>query len=660
MIGAFTFLCVVASYELQAKVTPVQKVLTMMNDMHAKGVTEKQDEEVAFTSFKGWCDHTTESRQKSIKEANELMEQLEADIASAESDVVTLTDEIQDVDNQISQWKSEMQAATEIRDKEKGDYQATHTDLSESIDAVGRAVVTMSKNSGDVSQSLLQVASTKLVPAHARKVVEAFLETSSKQDPLSVSAPQANAYEFQSSGLVKMLTDLEDKFSDERKTLEKEEMTAKQSYEMMMQDLTDEVERAEKLRGRKMKTKGQRQEDSATAKGELASTTASRDEDQKYLDDLVSGCTMKSADFESRQKLRGEELVAIEKAIEIIGSGAVSGAADKHLPAMVQSFSLLRADSKSPLQGKCAAFLQEKASKLQSKMLMLLATKVSEDPFLKVKKMIKDMIVRLMEEANEETEHKGFCDAELGANKVARESKTEDVNSLSAQADQLNADINKLTQEAADLTSDIAELDAAVKEATENRNAEHEKNVATIADAQAATEAVKSALIVLKEFYAKAAEATALLQGQGAMDDAPETFDSSFKGQQASSGGVVGMLEVIESDFARLESDTSSAEDQAASEFKTFDNDSEVDRASKATGLDMTNKLRTRKEGDLATTNKDLKGSQTELDAALAYYDKLKPTCVDSGVNYEDRVERREAEIQSLKEALSILAGEDI
>jgi len=232
------------------------------------------------------------------------------------------------------------------------------------------------------------------------------------------------------------------------------------------------------------------------------------------------------------------------------------------------------------------------------------------------------------------------------------------VNSLTAQADQLTADIAKLSQEAADLTTTIAELDKAVKEATENRAAEHEKNTATIADAKAAQEAVKSALIVLKEFYAKAAEATALVQGP--MDDAPGTFDTSFKGQQAESGGVVGMLEVIESDFARLDSDTSSSEDQAASEFKTFNNDSEVDRASKATALDMTKKLSTRKSGDLATTNKDLKGSQAELDAALAYYDKLKPTCVDSGVNYEDRVARREAEIQSLKEALSILAGEDI
>ena len=57
---------------------------------------------------------------------------------------------------------------------------------------------------------------------------------------------------------------------------------------------------------------------------------------------------------------------------------------------------------------------------------------------------------------------------------------------------------------------------------------------------------------------------------------------------------------------------------------------------------------------------RDLEGIQKELHAALAYFDKLKPSCVDSGVSYEDRVARRKEEIESLQEALKILNGEDI
>ena len=65
-------------------------------------------------------------------------------------------------------------------------------------------------------------------------------------------------------------------------------------------------------------------------------------------------------------------------------------------------------------------------------------------------------------------------------------------------------------------------------------------------------------------------------------------------------------------------------------------------------------------EQALVSKKEDLEGTQKELDAALAYFDKLKPSCVDAGVTYEDRVARRKEEIESLQEALRILNGEDI
>ena len=68
-------------------------------------------------------------------------------------------------------------------------------------------------------------------------------------------------------------------------------------------------------------------------------------EQVKYLNEAVSGCTQKSTDFEARSKLRVEELAAITKAVEILSSGTVSGAADKYLPSMVQTSFVLRGSS---------------------------------------------------------------------------------------------------------------------------------------------------------------------------------------------------------------------------------------------------------------------------------------------------------------------------
>merc|ERR1719191_1069725 len=110
--------------------------------------------------------------------------------------------------------------------------------------------------------------------------------------------------------------------------------------------------------------------------------------------------------------------------------------------------------------------------------------------------------------------------------------------------------------------------------ATKLRQEEKATNTETIKDAGEAQTAVAQALTVLKEFYAKAAEATALIQQ-------PEIFDKEYKGMQAENGGVVGMLEVIESDFARLESDTKAAEATAQKEYDTFMTDSKVDKTEK-------------------------------------------------------------------------------
>eukprot|EP00747_Dinoflagellata_sp_TGD_P151599 gnl/TRDRNA2_/TRDRNA2_177222_c0_seq11.p2 gnl/TRDRNA2_/TRDRNA2_177222_c0~~gnl/TRDRNA2_/TRDRNA2_177222_c0_seq11.p2 ORF type:complete len:122 (+),score=58.43 gnl/TRDRNA2_/TRDRNA2_177222_c0_seq11:2-367(+) len=120
------------------------------------------------------------------------------------------------------------------------------------------------------------------------------------------------------------------------------------------------------------------------------------------------------------------------------------------------------------------------------------------------------------------------------------------------------------------------------------------------------------------------------------------------------------MLEVIESDFARLEADTKAAETTADKEYKDFMLDSKMDKTKKATDLKHKEAKKQDQEQTLTTKKEDLQGTQKELDAALAYFDKLKPSCVDSGVSYEDRVARRKEEIESLQEALKILNGEDL
>jgi chromosome segregation ATPase len=651
-------LAVVATVASAASVTPVQKVIQLLNGMKENGKKEKHEEQVQFAAYKQFCDDTAVEKERAIKEANLTIEKLEADIQKYKADAARLGREINKHDKDIATFEGDMKAATTVRDIEHTDYTATHKDYSESIDALGRAISVLKKQDYDRKQAAdMFLQMTAIIPKEDMKTVTAFLAQA--PEGLDVAAPEANAYENQSGGVIEMLQKLEDKFEDERSALEKDETNAKHAFDMLVQDLTAQIEQNTQARTEKSEAKAKKLQAAADAKGELTDTTATRDDDSKYLADLKSTCEQKASDFENRQQMRADEIEAVEKAVEILSSGSVSGAADKHLPALAQtSFLQMRTSvEKSVNQQKALAYITRRGKEMNSRILMQLGSSAGDDPFKKVKKLIQDLIVLLMEEANEEAEHKGWCDTELASNEATRKEKTAAVESLHAEIDQLEASIAKLTEDIQMLTKAVADLDAAVAEATKIRTEEKEKNTVTIKDAKEAQAAVAQATEVLKEFYAKAGEATSFLQ---LSQEPPAIFDDAYQGQQASNGGVMGMLEVIQSDFARLEAETTASEAQSEKEYDTFMDDSAVDKAQKSKDIEHKTMKKQNQEQALQEKKGDLEGTQKELDAALAYYDKLKPSCIDSGVSYEDRVKRREEEIESLQEALRILNGEDL
>merc|ERR1719379_2400641 len=100
--------------------------------------------------------------------------------------------------------------------------------------------------------------------------------------------PQAAVFEGHSGGIVEMVEQLGDKFAEEREELEKKEMSEKHEYEMMTADLTDQVESATKATSKKAAIKASSEKDKASAEGELADTSATLAEDQKFLTDLTA------------------------------------------------------------------------------------------------------------------------------------------------------------------------------------------------------------------------------------------------------------------------------------------------------------------------------------------------------------------------------------
>merc|ERR1719235_1794690 len=691
----------------------------------AKGKREKEDEQVRFATFEQFCKSTTAEKQKSIAETSDEITDLKADIAKYAEEIMVATKEIAGHEATIATASDEKAKATAEREKEHADFEVELGEYTDSIDAVERALDTMKEGNKDVAlvqqrAVLGRLATLEKAPERARKVLASFLqaphdtaykallEAGMELDDGS-GAPEAKAYEAHSGGVVEMVEGMGEKFEDKKNEIEKQEMNMKQAYNMMVQDLDSQIKSNTKSSSKKTAAKGAAGEAKAQAEGDLATAEASLADDEKYLTDLTNECTQKAMDYEKRQTVRQGEIEAIQKAIEIMSSGAVAGgsqhtyllqeeisgfkddlerlqgrAAIRKMNHVAASLAQLRSASSSSTQKSVADFLEQRAAETGSRVLSLMATRVSADPFKKVSKMIKDMITKLMEEANEEAEHKGFCDTEMATNKNTRDAKTEDVEQLTAEAQKLNADIAQLAEEITMIGEEITQLDAEMAKSTALREAEKEKNTATIEDAKTAQAATAQAIAVLKEFYSKAAvegagaaesketpvgainydtraikilNSASLLQAgaeRRRVPGGPEMEEGGYTGM--GSGGIVGLLEVIESDFARLIAETEASETEAAGEYTTLSNENAEDRAVKE--MDTKNKAaeKTRKESALANTKKDLASTQAELVAAMEYFDKLKPSCVEQGVSYEERVAKRKEEIESLQEAMKILS----
>jgi len=671
-------LALLALAGVSTAVTPIEKVLSLMNDMVDKGVAAKQDEEVKFSAFDQWCTNTVGSKQRAIDKQTDEIDALNAEIEKCAADERSLTDRIQELEEDVGRWKKDQTAATVVREKEEADFKATVTDYTESLTALAGAIATLKGQShdraqADFVQSLIQVRSMALIPLETKRALTMFLQQpvadsvpdAMPDDRLSYAAPEANAYEFQSGGVVDMLTNLEDEFKAKKADLEEEELKAQHAFAQIIQQLSDNTENGNHEISKKTTKRAETEAQRADAEGDLASTMAERDEERTYKADTEALCALKTSDFHARQQLRAEELEAIKKAIEIISSGAVAGSGDKHLPALLQikrapALAQLRSSNgQAPIQKQISEFLAERARLSGSSLLAQVAEHCASDPFSKVKKMIKDLISKLVQEATEEAEHKGWCDTELTTNKQTRDKKTEEVNVLESEVEDLTATISQLTTDIAELTTALKELAADMGENTAERSANKAENEQTISDAKAAQTAVEAAMAVMKDFYAKSAEATAMVQKAPA-DDAPETFDKPYTGLLPEGGSVVDFLEVILSDFSRLESETSAQESTEGEEYKAYMFESEKDQALKENEKKHKSETLTKKQSALHSTQEELTLTQQALSKAVTYYEKLKPTCVDSGITYEERVKRREAEMQSLQEALKILSGTSV
>merc|ERR1719199_2180885 len=271
------------------------------------------------------------------------------------------------------------------------------------------------------------------------------------------------------------------------------------------------------------------------------------------------------------------------------------------------------------------------------------ASMLGADPFAKIKGLISEMIEKLEEEAAKEAAHKAFCDKEMKETKAKKEDKETDLDDLTTKIDKATAKIAKLTEEIATLEEELGAIAKAQQEADKIRAEEKAARAEAKADYESGIEGVGMALKVLRDYYAEKEEAFV-----------QESHDKAT----GAASGIIGMLEVVESDFTKSLAEGTAKEAMAVEEYEKLTQDNKIATTEKTTAVKYKNKDKKETAEMLISLKEDKVTVDKEYAAVMEYWEQLQPMCIAKPEPYAERKKRREAEIAGLKEALTILEAE--
>lgn len=700
-------------------VSPVQKVVELLEECKAKVQRDLDAEGKAMEEYSMFCDENLRQKGYDITTADRTIADLGADVEDANARIAEESDSITTLGQELSGKDRELAAATKDRETKHGIFVEAEREMVKSVEELDRAASTLKAQASLVQvdvlgrplpkqglskalsqrAALLTAAVERIVRAQeldsgSRQKLQSFLQAAQQavqqvqkaaaepedagddmdDDPRalaksramshqkaalvqSAQQPQVKAFETHTNGIVGTIEEMQSKAEATVSDLRKKEMNEAHNYDMLAQNLNDEIEHGKGKLSQAQLNKGVAQQELGEAKGNLVETEKSKASDEQYSATLKSECEAKAAEWSERQKAAREEMMAISKAKEILESGVKAfvqvGADVRRRAARGDEDDAVAASRRQQLMGVVRRIVQESAvgGRGSSYALAQIASSAASDPFIKVRGLVEDMIAKLVSEAQEDATHEAFCDEELSKSKQSQDEKQAKVEKLQNRIDGAESASAQLADASKTLQEEIAEIDRAQKEATDQRTAEHDEYVKASTDFRDSAQAVARAMEVLKGFY----------QGASLAQVASRTGQPKFGAARSDAGHVIiSVLEMSEEDFTNLLAECEAQEDEAARAYKKLTNENAVARVAKEAEVKAKASEVTSIRSQLANYKQDHEGTTKELDAVVMYIDKLKPECESKAMSYKERKEAREAEIDGLKEALNILSGDGL
>lgn len=655
--------------------SPISKVMGVLADCEAKIIQDGEVEQKQFKEYVDWCKSGAQEKGFEIKTATADIADLKATIEKAVSDYEAASQKIEELADDVSSSTADLKAQVEMRKKESDEFLATEKELVETIDTLERATNVLqrkmrgsalleakvdTKNIGEVIKTLGIVVDAAGLQMHDKEMLVVFAQSGQDEDnevdQEALGAPDAPAYESKSGGIIDVLEDLKQKAEGQLSELRKVEMTAQSNFAMTKQSLEDQIEVNNKELEDQKSIKSDAQETKAQATGELEVTTQDLSTATETLQNMQQDCMDVAQDHEASSKSRSEELKAIaiaKKAIKEMTGGAEAAA-----------YGFLQwgnYDSHFEVVNIVRKIAHEQHSTTLAQLAGRISSAIKEgsvsgmDPFVKIKGMLSDMVARLEKEHAEEASHKAYCDKETKDTKTKMDELKYDVEKYSGKLDKSKTETARLKDEVAELQHEIAAIAKSQADADSQRQEEHKSFIKFKTDLEMGLEGVRIALKVIRDYYANSGSAF-MQHSDGDLLQQPERPGGHSASEAG--GGIIGMLEVVESDFGKSLADIEMEEDTLASEYEKLTVDNKHSKQMKEQDVKYKSKESASLDKAITELATDLASAQSELDAVLEYSSKIRGMCELKPDTYESRAARREAEIDGLKSAIEALEGQ--
>jgi len=668
MKSALSLVAGTAAVASEVQTNPMSTVINLMDELTAKVMKDGEAEAKAYAEYVEWCDDTAKNTNFAIEDGTKQVDKLEAKIAELTSDSEVAGTKIEEHAAAIASIEKELKDAATVREKESADFEASEKELTDALSALSRAVgileKEMAKNPASFAQmdtsslfSTIQALGAVLDAAAFSSIDQQKLVAlaQTQDDDEGPGAPAAATYKTHSTDILDVLTEMKEKAESQLSELRKDETKTRQNYEMLKQSLEAQLAADKKGKGEQAAAKAAADEEKSASEGDLSETSKSLAASKEQLATTQSTCLEVAADHERSVAGRKEELGVIAQAKKILtdtSSGAVS-----QTYSFLQSGSM-RLHSHADLVGsEVAAAVKALAKRQHSSALAQLASRIAAvarygasngaDPFAKITGLIRDMIAKLENEANAEAEEKAYCDEQIAKTEFKKGELEDDIAKATSKIDRAAARSAKLKSEIKTLEGELGALAKDQAEMDQIRSETHADFETAKADLELGLTGVRKALRVLRDYYASG---DSMLQQPAK----PEVHDKS----SGAGGGIIDILEVCESDFAKNLAQEEAAEADAQAEYEKVSQENAVTKTTKEQDVKYKGQEAKSMDETVVEYSGDRDAANNELSAVLEYYAKIKERCIAKPETYEERKRRREAEIEGLKQALTILKEE--